>query len=155
MQRYPKQFKLKDKIVVTLRPMVRQDETKLLKFFRCLPDEDRLFLKEDVTKPEVIHRWVEELDYDRVLPILAEIGDEIVGDATLHTYQHGWLRHVGEIRCVVAREYQRKGIGVLLIRELLDHAQQRISTKSKHNSWTIRLEQSRHSRESVLFVRRS
>lgn len=125
MHGYPKQFKLKDNTVVTLRPMVRQDETRLLKFFRCLPDEDRLFLKEDVTKPEVIHRWVEELDYHRVLPILAEINDEVVGDATLHIYEHGWLRHVGEIRCVVAREYQRKGIGVLLIRELLDHAQQR------------------------------
>jgi len=125
MHGYPKQFKLKDMTVVALRPMVKEDEAKLLEFFRCLPEEDRLFLKEDVTKPEVIHRWVEELNYDRVLPILAEIESKIIGDATLHTYNYGWMRHVGEIRCVVAREYQRRGIGVLLIRELLDHAQQR------------------------------
>ncbi len=125
MRGYPKQFKLKDNAVITLRPMVKEDESKLLEFFRCMPDEDRLFLKEDVTRPEVIHRWVEEMNYDRVLPILAERSGKIIGDATLHTYDSGWMRHVGEIRCVVAREYQRRGIGVLLIRELLDEAAHR------------------------------
>jgi len=125
MHGYPKQFKLKDNTAITLRPMVKEDEPKLLEFFCSLPDEDRLFLKEDVTKPEVIHRWMEELNYDRVLPILAEGSGKIIGDATLHTYNSGWMRHVGEIRCVVAREYQRRGIGVLLIRELLDEATRR------------------------------
>ena len=125
MHAYPKQFKLKDNTVITLRPMVKEDEPKLLAFFCCLPDEDRLFLKEDVTKPQVIHRWIEELNYDRVLPILAESSGKIIGDATLHTHKSGWMRHVGEIRCVVAREYQRRGIGVLLIRQLLDEATHR------------------------------
>jgi len=125
MHGYPKQFKLKDNTLITLRPVVKGDEAKLLEFFYCLPDEDRLFLKEDVTKPKVIHRWIEELNYDRVLPILAESGGKIIGDATLHTYNSGWMQRVGEIRCVVAREYQRRGIGILLIRELLDQATQR------------------------------
>jgi L-amino acid N-acyltransferase YncA len=125
MHSYPKQFKLKDNTVITLGPMVKEDEPRLLEFFRRLPDEDRLFLKEDVTRPEIIHRWIEELNYDRVLPILAESGGTIIGDATLHAHSSGWMRHVGEIRCVVAREYQRKGIGVLLVRELLDEATHR------------------------------
>jgi RimJ/RimL family protein N-acetyltransferase len=105
--------------------MVKEDEEKLLQFFRALPEEDRFFLRDDVTDPGVIHQWVEKLDYNRVLPILAEVGETIVGDATLHTYRHGWMQHIGEIRCVVAKAYQHKGIGKLLIHELLDHANSR------------------------------
>ncbi len=125
MEAYPKIIRLKDGSKVTLRPMVKSDVPKLLAFFRKLPEEDRLFLKEDVTDEKVIQRWADELDYDRVFPILAEVGDEIIADATLHPFERGWSRHVGEVRCVVAKEYQRKGLGTILIREMFHRALQR------------------------------
>lgn len=119
---YPKTFRLKDGSSVDLRLMTRDDFSRLVKFFRELPEEDRLFLKEDVTRQEVIASWMNRLDYDSTLPILAVVGDEVVGDATLHMQSHGWMRHVGEIRMVVAKDYQRKGIGTLLARELFYNA---------------------------------
>lgn len=119
---YPKTFKLKDGTSVDLRPMTRDDLDRLLTFFRKLPEEDRMFLKEDVTRREVVESWIERLDYDSTLPILALVGDEVVGDATLHMQGHGWMRHVGEIRMVVSKDYQRKGIGTLLARELFYNA---------------------------------
>jgi RimJ/RimL family protein N-acetyltransferase len=122
---YPKTFRLKDGSSVDLRPMARDDLQRVLDFFRKLPVEDRLFLKEDVTQREVVETWIRRLDYETTLPILALVGDEVVGDATLHTQAHGWMRHVGEIRMVVAREYQRKGIGTLLARELFYNAVRR------------------------------
>ena len=105
--------------------MVKEDAQKLLAFFRRLPEEDRLFLKEDVTDEKVIQQWADQLDYEKVFPVLAFVGDDIVGDATLHMDQRGWTRHIGEVRCVVAREYQRKGLGTTLIREMFHRALQK------------------------------
>jgi RimJ/RimL family protein N-acetyltransferase len=122
MEEYPKALKLKDGTTVRMRLMSPDDLPKLLEFFRSLPEEDRLFLKDDVTNPEVIERWIRELDYDRVLPVLAEVEGKIVGDATLHLQKHGWMRHLGEVRLVVAREFQRKGLGTILAREIFHHA---------------------------------
>lgn len=115
---YPKRATLQDGRVVWLRPMVRDDEQKLLEFFRRLPPEDRLFLKDDVTRPEVIHTWAETLDYNRVIPVLAEHEGRILGDATLHRNRYGWSTHVGEIRLVTDPEFRRQRLGRMLAREI-------------------------------------
>lgn len=119
---YPKKEILKDKTEVILRPMKKEDKDELLKFFQSLPKEERLFLKDDVTKEEVIQKWIDNIDYSKVLPILAIVKDKIVGDATLHRTTFGWSRHVGEIRMVVAKEFQKKGLGTVLAKELVNYA---------------------------------
>jgi len=133
MEGFSKTARLKDGTEVVLRLITREDGPALLKFFSALPDQDRLFLKEDVTQKEVIDRWLLELDYEKVVPVVAEKDSEIVGDATLHFNSHGWQRHMAEIRCVVATEYQKKGLGTSLMRELVSYADQkgvsRISAK--------------------------
>ena len=125
MENYPKTVKLKDGTCAEIRPLVHEDISALVTFFRALPVDDRLFLREDVTKVEVISRWVSQLDYDKVFPIVATKDLAIIGDATLHISQHGWHRHMAEIRCVVAREYQKKGLGTLLMHELVSQASQK------------------------------
>jgi L-amino acid N-acyltransferase YncA len=125
MEAYPKIVRLKDGSRATLRPMVKEDVDKLLAFFRKLPEEERLFLKEDVTDEKVIQQWADELDYEKVFPVLAEVESEVVADATLHTLERGWSRHIGEVRCVVAKDYQRKGLGTILIREMFHRALQK------------------------------
>lgn len=122
MEGYPKEARLKDGTTLILRPMERDDLEGLHSFFCALPAEDRLYLKEDVTDKGVIERWVHNIDHDHILVILATLEGQVVGDATLHVPRHGWARHVGEIRCVVAREQQQRGIGVLLVHQLLQHA---------------------------------
>lgn len=119
---YPKEITLKDGSKVVLRPMVKEDKERLREFFLNLPEEDRLFLRDDVTKEEVIETWVRDLNYQRVLPILALVGERVVGDATLHRRPFGWMRHIGEIRIVVAREFQRRGLGSLLAKEIFHQA---------------------------------
>jgi len=115
---YPKDGKLKDGQKVTLRPMVKEDEKALLTFFQGLPAEDQFFLKDDVTNPEVIHTWAENINYEQVIPILAVCDDRIVGDATLHRDKFGWSIHVGEIRIVTSPEFRKKGLGRVLAREI-------------------------------------
>lgn len=116
---YPKTVSLKDWTKVTLWPMQRQDEERLHEFFCRIPEEDRKLLKEDVANRAVIGNWCRQIDYHRVLPILAGVEGKIVADATLHRRQSGWLQHVAEIRVVVDPEYRRKGLGSLLIEDLM------------------------------------
>jgi RimJ/RimL family protein N-acetyltransferase len=125
MEQFSKTIKLKDDSTLVIRPLSKQDGPALLAFFAALPNDDRLFLKEDVTNGEVIERWIEELDYDSVLPIIAEKDSVIHGDATLHFNNHGWQRHMAEIRCVVSKKYQQKGLGTALMRELVSFADQK------------------------------
>ena len=122
MEQFLKTIKLRDGTSISIRPLQKQDGPALLSFFTALPKDDRLFLKEDVTNKDVINRWMEELNFDKVIAIVAEKDSAIVGDATLHLSQRGWHKHMAEIRCVVSREFQQKGLGTALMRELVAHA---------------------------------
>ena len=122
--RYPKSIQLRDGTSVTIRPMVSNDERSLLSFFRAIPPEDRLFLKDDVSKADVISTWCRNLDYERILPIVAEAKGELVADATLHRRQTGWMRHVARVRVVIAPAYRGKGLGTVLINELIAIAEE-------------------------------
>jgi len=116
---YPKQVRLETGTVVTIRPMVKEDARKLHAFFSRVPREDRLFLRDDVSMRDVIESWASELDYERVLPLVAEVGGNIVGDATLHQRKFGWTSHVGKVRIVIDNDYRGKGLATRMIEELI------------------------------------
>jgi ribosomal protein S18 acetylase RimI-like enzyme len=119
---YPKTVRLQTGTEVTLRPMVREDAGKLHDFFTRVPREDRLFLREDVSIRDVTDAWANELDYERVLPLLAEVGANIVGDATLHRRAFGWTSHIGKVRVVIDKDYRGKGLGTIMLEELVSIA---------------------------------
>jgi L-amino acid N-acyltransferase YncA len=119
---FQKEGILKDGSRVILRPMVKEDKEKLLDFFQRVSEEDLIFLRSDVRDPKVIEEWVNNIDYHKVFPMLAEADGKIVGDATLHMRRRGWKRHLGNVRVVVARDWQGKGLGTLLVNELVDLA---------------------------------
>jgi RimJ/RimL family protein N-acetyltransferase len=119
---YPIKVTLKGGKVLELRPLAAQDEQALIDFFKELPREDTQFLKDDVKDPEVVRRFVTELDLNKVWSIVALDGGKIVGDATLHMSQRGWRRHVGEVRVVVAHEFQKQRLATTLIHELVNQA---------------------------------
>ena len=119
---YPKEVKVKDGSTIVLKPFEKKDKDALFLFFQKLPEEDRLFLKDNVTDPAVVERWAVELNYDKVFPLLAWRGNEVVADATLHKNTGGWMKHVGTIRAVIARDFQRLGLGSILANELFLHA---------------------------------
>jgi GNAT superfamily N-acetyltransferase len=96
---------------MTIRPMLPTDKEALLEFFCRIPQEDRIYLKEDVTDPRVIEGWDETLDYSRALPLLAIMDNKIVGDGTLHHRRAGARRHIGEVRIVVDPGYRNRGVG--------------------------------------------
>jgi L-amino acid N-acyltransferase YncA len=122
IEAYPKTVMLEDSTAVILRPLAKEDKVSLLDFFRRVPAEERHYLKEDVTSPEVIEAWTSNIEPGRVIPIVAVVGDEIIADATLHRSRSWAHCHMGELRIVVDPVYRNVGLGRRLIRELVDIA---------------------------------
>lgn len=122
IKNYPKILSLEDGTPVTIRPLLKDDEAALLKYFGALPPEDRLCLKEDVTDPKVIKNWIYEMDYDNLLPLIALHNGNIVGDATLHFNPVGWTKHQGEVRLTTSTQYRVRGLGTILVQDLIDIA---------------------------------
>jgi len=96
------------------------DESELIHFFKRIPVEERQYFREDVTRVPVIQGWIRNLDYARILPLLAFRESRIVADATLHRDTGGWSRHLGKIRLTLDPEFRRQGIARLLIQEFLE-----------------------------------
>ena len=109
---------LKDGTEVTIRSLKKEDADKFWAFFKKLPSADRVYLRNDVTDRDVVHRRIRELKQNREKALIAVAGERIVADGSLELETHGWKKHIGEIRLVVAHPYQRKGLGMLMAREL-------------------------------------
>ena len=122
MYTYNKECKLKDGTIVLLRPLVAEDKEELIAFFQSLPENLRLYLRHDVTDVSIIESWTENIDYHLIFPILALEGERILGNASLHRIPYGWKRHIGNVRVAVAPEYHDKGLGTLLIHEIVELA---------------------------------
>lgn len=120
---YPKTLTLRDGSSVVVRPLRSGDREALGDFFRRIPEEDRKFLKDDVTRPDVVAAWCREINPARVLPLIAEAEGKVVADATLHRRRAGWMRHAGEVRLLVDPEFRRKGLGSRLLEEVILLAQ--------------------------------
>jgi RimJ/RimL family protein N-acetyltransferase len=118
LDRYPKVITLRDGTRVTFRPMAADDVDALWDFFRQIPPEDKMYLREDVDRRDEVDRWARNLDFHSVLPILAFSDGRVVGDATLHRNKTGWKQRVGTIRILIAPDFRHRGLGTSMIREL-------------------------------------
>lgn len=120
---YPREVKLRDGSHVTVRPLAAGDAEALLDFFLAIPEDERFYLKHEVTSPAIIQSWVQNLDFRRVLPLVALDGERIVGEAVLIREGGPSRSHLGELRVVVACNFRDRGLGTVLIREVCDIAQ--------------------------------
>ena len=120
---YPKEVTLQDGFSFMLRPMTKYDQDALYRFFVSLADADRKYLRNDTQSRVLIEKWCRELNYDKVLPILAEKDGKIIANATLHRETHGWSTHIGELRMTISPQYQQKGMGSLLVNEIIHLAE--------------------------------
>jgi L-amino acid N-acyltransferase YncA len=110
--------KMKDGTEVTIRPLGPQDIDRLMKFYGALPEEDRKYLKFDVTDRKVVARRLRRVDAGDDIRIVAVHGGVIVASGVLELSGDAWSKHQGEIRVIVARPFQKRGLGMIMIREL-------------------------------------
>jgi len=122
MPEYPKTVTLKDGLKVHIDVKRKENIEQSRTFFTNMPPEDRLYLRRDVTSQEVLEERVRELEDGRAFRLATYVNDEMIGEATLYRPLYGWTRHVAEMRVVVARQHQNKGLGKTLIREIFCNA---------------------------------
>jgi len=84
-----------------------------------LPESEWLFLEEDVTDGEVVRRLAREAG---PAALVGTVEGRVAAWGVLRRPARGWMRHVGEVRAVVAPEHQRKGVAQALLRELVGQA---------------------------------
>ena len=118
---YREYLTLKDGVGVLLRPMTAEDRERLVDLFAPVSEEDALYLQDNVRDPALIDSWCTNLDYTRVLPLLALFRERAVGEATLHM-RKGPKRHIGEVRIFLAKEFRKRGLGIRMLTKLVELA---------------------------------
>ncbi|MBI5252736.1 MAG: GNAT family N-acetyltransferase [Desulfomonile tiedjei] len=114
---YPKEIMTKDGTPILLRPLVPEDEQCLADFFSRIPENERWFLREDLADPAVISQWIQNLDYNRIVPIVAVRQEDgaIIGNVRLHRRPADCLRHIAHLRIMVDPEYRQQRIGTWML----------------------------------------
>jgi len=111
-------FELKDGSEVIIRPMRADDVDRSLAFFESLSEQDRAYLRVDVTQREVVEQRIAARASGAVKRLIALAGEQIVADGALELAGEGWRAHLCELRLIVATSHQRKGLGMVMGREL-------------------------------------
>src|SRR3989304_3328625 len=78
---------------ITFRLMDAGDKDFILEFARALPAHDLMFLRTDVTEPQVIAEWVRNLEAGRTVTVIADSQGKIAGYGSLHKNEALWTRH--------------------------------------------------------------
>jgi len=109
---------------VLLRPLTPDDRQGLIDLFSPINAEELRYLRHNVKDHDLINKWIDEMDYERVFPMAAVMNDRLVGNATLH-FKEGPARHRAEVRIFLAKEIRRRGVGTRLIQGLIEIARRR------------------------------
>jgi RimJ/RimL family protein N-acetyltransferase len=120
---YRKFVNLRNGQRVMFRFLNAQDRENLLKLFMEAPEEDTRFLKQNVKDSKLVDYWIDNIDYQKVLPLVAvNLEDNsLIADATLHRGKHA-SKHLGEIRIFVSRPYRNQGLGSIMLDEIINLA---------------------------------
>jgi ribosomal protein S18 acetylase RimI-like enzyme len=99
---------------VEIRPLSANDADALHAFFERVPEGDRTYFREDVSRPGLVNEWLGD---EKARRYVAVDGDEIVGYVAVIP-EVGLSSHVSQLRLVVDPARRRQGVG----RDLARHA---------------------------------
>ncbi len=117
LEDYPREIMTKDGMPVLIRPLVREDEERLNEFIAEIPADERWFLRDDVSEPEVLRKWIEDLDYDRVLPMVAMKPEDgaIIGNLRLHRRPSACMGHIAHLRIMIHPDFRHQRVGTWML----------------------------------------
>lgn len=119
---YPRTWHLADGREVELRHLDSASRSAFLRFARSLPQDDLLFLREDLASATVVDGIINGVEAGDDFALVARVGNEVAGYASLHGEPLRWTRNVGEIRIIVDEAYRGSGLGGRLAREVIEAA---------------------------------
>jgi RimJ/RimL family protein N-acetyltransferase len=112
---------LGDDRAVVIRPLGEDDHAALLAFGAGLPEDDWLYLEDDLQSLEIITRLVNAHAAENWRQIVALEGDAIVGYSAVRRLP-GWSNHVADIILLIDEHWRRSGLGTALAQAIFDAA---------------------------------
>ena len=118
----PREVRGRDGRSIRLREIEPADRDAVVALARTLPPDDLLFLRTDITQPDVVDDWIRNVGSGRTHSVLADVDGQLAGYSSVHTNTAAWMRDVGEIRVIVGPAYRRLNLGRILIEEVFNIA---------------------------------
>ncbi len=115
----PRHITLKDGSKATLRLLVSEDADKLVALFVDISYADLRELRDNVLDERVPRRWCRHINYERVLPVVAEVDGRLVADATLHRRATAPVETVAKFRTYVHPSFRHRGLGTAMLNEMM------------------------------------
>lgn len=116
LEDYPREIVIKSGVPVILRPLVPDDEQRLLEFFHRIPEEERWFLRDNGANPVVMKDWMRELDFKRVIPLVAVTEDgTIIANVRIHRRLSECMTHVAHLHIEVDPGYRHQRLGTWML----------------------------------------
>lgn len=117
LEHYPKEIMTKDGIPILIRPFTREDRERLRQFFSRIPEDDRWFIRDDISDPDVMDKWIQDPDYSRTIPLIAVRQEDgtIVGNVMLYLRLSECVSHVAHLRILIDPEYRRRRLGTWML----------------------------------------
>ena len=122
LDNYPVEVRPADGRAIELRLAGGNDREAILNFARNLPENDLLFLRVDITRPEAVDNWLANVSDGTTVSIIAYDGERMAGYATVDRTPARWTRRVGELRITVGSDYRGQGLGRHLSARIFDIA---------------------------------
>ena len=89
---YPRRLKVSGGSAFCVHRLQASDKERVLEFARNLDDDDRLFLRVDLTREDVIDEIIADQHDDTRVTLIAELDDEIVAYGALNRRNLDWMR---------------------------------------------------------------
>jgi L-amino acid N-acyltransferase YncA len=118
IEKYPITARLKNGDTCVVRPLKPEDQKSVLAFYERIPPQERGLLNHPKSDDSLFHEWTESLDMERDLPLLALLGNRVIGEGVLHQ-RSGWKSHIGLVSILIDPEYREQDLSSILCGELV------------------------------------
>jgi RimJ/RimL family protein N-acetyltransferase len=108
---------------VIIRRLFEEDGAALLAFGAGLPEDDRLYLEDDLQSQEIITRLVNAHAAENWRQIVALDGEQIVGYGAVRRLP-GWSSHVADIQLIISANFRGEGLGTVMAQAIFDAARE-------------------------------
>jgi len=119
--KYRQLVTLPDGTRVLIRPLTSEDKNALVAFFGSISKEDASLMRGNIRDPQIVASWAEQVEYSKVLPMVAVLNERIIGDSTVH-FRTGSERHIADVRIYLAKEFRKCGLGTSMLRTVIEVA---------------------------------
>ena len=114
---------LRDGRTVIIRRLFEGDRAALLAFGAGLPEDDRLYLEDDLQSLEIITRLVNAAAAENWRQIVALEGERIIGYGAVRRLP-GWSSHVADIQLLISADWRGEGLGTIMAQAIFDAARE-------------------------------